>query len=45
MSIAVVGMLDEREEGLRLIKGHIESSGHQTILIDITIGTGAIEAG
>jgi uncharacterized protein (UPF0261 family) len=43
MAIAVIGMLDEREEGLRLIKGCIEERGHKIILIDITIGTGAIE--
>jgi uncharacterized protein (UPF0261 family) len=43
MAIAVIGMLDEREEGLSLIKGHIEQRGHKIILIDITIGTGAIE--
>lgn len=43
MAIAVIGMLDEREEGLSLIKGHIEQKGHKIILIDISIGTGAIE--
>ena len=42
MAIAIIGMLDEREEGLRLIKDHIEGRGHKTILIDISIGTGAI---
>lgn len=42
MAIAVIGMLDEREEGLSLIKEHIEQKGHKIILIDITIGTGAI---
>jgi uncharacterized protein (UPF0261 family) len=36
-------MLDEREEGLRLIKECIKERGHKIILIDITIGTGAIE--
>ena len=45
MTIAIVGMLDEREEGLRLIKSHIENKGHQAILMDISIGTGAIESG
>ena len=45
MTIAIIGMLDEREEGLRLIKGHIEDRGHQPILMDISIGTGAIESG
>ena len=42
MGIAVVGMLDEREEGLSIIKERIERRGHKAILIDITIGTGAI---
>ncbi len=42
MSIVVVGMLDEREEALRIIKGQIEKRGHQAILIDVSIGTGAI---
>ena len=42
MGIAVVGMLDEREEGLSIIKEHIERRGHKPILMDITIGTGAI---
>jgi uncharacterized protein (UPF0261 family) len=42
VGIAVVGMLDEREEGLSIIKKRIESRGHKAILIDITIGTGAI---
>ena len=43
MAIAVVGMLDEREKGLRLIKDYIEKRGHEAILIDISTGTGAIE--
>ena len=43
MTIAVCGMLDEREEGLRLIKELIERRGHKTILIDFSIGTGGIE--
>jgi uncharacterized protein (UPF0261 family) len=42
MAIVAVGMLDEREEGLRLIKNRIEQRGHQSLLIDISIGTGAI---
>jgi uncharacterized protein (UPF0261 family) len=42
MFIAIVGMLDEREEALGLIKKCIESRGHKTCLIDITVGTGAI---
>ena len=43
MSIAIIGMLDEREEALQLLKEGIEARGHQTALIDITIGTGAID--
>jgi uncharacterized protein (UPF0261 family) len=42
MAIVIVGMLDEREEGLWLLKDRIEARGHKTILIDISIGTGAI---
>ena len=42
MAIVIVGMLDEREEALRLIKGQIEQRGHKAILIDVTIGTGGI---
>jgi uncharacterized protein (UPF0261 family) len=42
MSIAIVGMLDEREPALRLIKDRIEQRGHKTCLIDISVGTGAI---
>jgi len=44
MAIAVVGMLDEREEGLQILKDHIEKRGHRSMLIDISIGTGAIES-
>jgi len=43
MLIAVVGMLDEREEALRLLKEQIEQRGHKTILIDVSIGTGGIK--
>ena len=42
MAVAVVGMLDEREAALKIIKEQIEKRGHKVILIDITIGTGAI---
>ena len=42
MSIAVVGMLDEREEALEIIRHRIEQRGHTACLIDISIGTGAI---
>ncbi len=44
MAIAIVGMLDEREEALRIIKEQIEKRGHKAVLIDVTIGTGAIAA-
>ena len=42
MTIDVVGMLDEREDGLCLLKERIEQRGHETLLIDVSIGTGAI---
>ena len=42
MAIAIVGMIDEREEALNLIKERIEQHGHKALLIDISIGTGAI---
>jgi uncharacterized protein (UPF0261 family) len=44
MAIAIIGMLDEREAGLALIKDRIEQKGHKTIVIDISIGTGAIDS-
>ncbi|MHB8091756.1 MAG: Tm-1-like ATP-binding domain-containing protein [Syntrophales bacterium] len=44
MTIAVIGMLDEREAGLALIKETIEKRGHKIALIDISIGTGAIKS-
>jgi uncharacterized protein (UPF0261 family) len=43
MGIAIIGMLDEREEGLQLLKDRIEARGHKTTLLDISIGTGAID--
>jgi uncharacterized protein (UPF0261 family) len=42
MSIVIIGMLDEREGALKIIKDQIEMRGHKTTLIDISIGTGAI---
>ena len=42
MAIAVVGMLDEREEALRLIRDRIRQRGHEACLIDISVGSGAI---
>jgi len=45
MTIAIVGMLDEREAGLTLIKDQIEKRGHKALLIDISMGTGAIDSG
>jgi len=42
MAIVIVGMLDEREEALQIIKEQIEKRGHKAILIDMSIGTGAI---
>jgi uncharacterized protein (UPF0261 family) len=42
MAIAVVGMLDEREEALGVIRDRIEQRGHRALLVDVSIGTGAI---
>jgi uncharacterized protein (UPF0261 family) len=42
MAIAVVGMLDEREEALKIIRDRIEENGHRTLLLDISVGTGGI---
>src|SRR3990172_13177311 len=42
MAIVIVGMLDEREEVLNLIKEQVEKRKHKTILVDVSIGTGAI---
>src|SRR5262245_34575925 len=36
-------MLDEREDGLKLIRECIEKRGHKTRVIDFSIGTGAIQ--
>jgi len=45
MTIAVIGMLDEREAGLTLIKDQIVKKGHKTLVIDVSMGTGAIDFG
>jgi uncharacterized protein (UPF0261 family) len=42
MAIAVVGMVDEREEAVRIIRDRIRQRGHATCVIDISVGTGAI---
>jgi uncharacterized protein (UPF0261 family) len=42
MAIVIIGMLDEREPALRIIKDQIEKRGHATIMADISIGTGGI---
>ena len=42
MAVAIVGMLDEREEALKVIKDEIEKRGHRALLMDITVGTGAL---
>jgi uncharacterized protein (UPF0261 family) len=44
MEVAVVGMLDEREQALRLLKERIEARGHRAFLIDISMGVGGIVA-
>ena len=42
MAVAIVGMLDEREEALRMIRDRIRHRGHTACLIDISVGAGAI---
>jgi uncharacterized protein (UPF0261 family) len=42
MAIVIVGMLDEREPALRLIRDRIRQRGHETCLVDISVGSGAI---
>ena len=42
MPILVIGMVDEREEALTLLKEKIERRGHKVLLADVSIGTGAI---
>ncbi len=42
MNILVIGMLDEREEALALLKDKIGGRGHRAIIADVSIGTGAI---
>ena len=42
MSILIIGMVDEREEALTLLKDKIEKRGHKVALADVSIGTGAI---
>jgi uncharacterized protein (UPF0261 family) len=42
VAIVIIGMLDEREETLKIIKNQIERRGHKAVLIDVSIGTGAI---
>lgn len=42
MAIAVCAMLDEREDGVRILKEKIEARGHQALIIDFSIGTGGI---
>ncbi len=42
MPIAIVGMLDEREQVLTLLKELIGKRGHKSVLVDISVGNGAI---
>ncbi len=42
MPVVIVGMLDEREGVLAVIKRQIEKRGHKTLLMDISVGTGGI---
>jgi uncharacterized protein (UPF0261 family) len=41
-AIGIIGMLDEREPVIKLLKEEIEKRGHNTVLIDVSIGTGGI---
>lgn len=45
MAVVIVGMLDEREEALKVIKEEIEKRGHRPLLVDISVGTGALVPG
>lgn len=42
MPILIIGMVDEREEALTLLKEKIERRGHKVTLADVSIGTGSI---
>ncbi|GAB6907798.1 conserved hypothetical protein [Desulfosarcina cetonica] len=42
MAIILIGMLDEREPALQLAMNEIQARGHESILVDISIGNGAI---
>ncbi|MBI4788108.1 MAG: Tm-1-like ATP-binding domain-containing protein [Chloroflexi bacterium] len=42
MQILVIGMLDEREEGLALLKEKIQARRHEAVIADVSIGTGAL---
>jgi uncharacterized protein (UPF0261 family) len=42
MAVVIIGMLDEREGALRIIKDQIERRGHKTVLIDVSMGVGGI---
>ncbi len=42
MPILIIGMIDEREEALTLLKEKIEKRGHTVMLADVSIGTGSI---
>lgn len=42
MAIAVVGMLDEREEALGFLRDRIQAKGHECFLLDTSMGIGGI---
>lgn len=42
MPVLIIGMIDEREEALTLLKEKIERRGHTVMLADVSIGTGSI---
>jgi uncharacterized protein (UPF0261 family) len=45
MSIAIIGMLDEREEALKYLGERIRARGQEVILLDTSIGVGGLTPG
>ena len=39
MAIAVCGMMDERDVGLKLLKDRIDARGFKALVVDFSIGT------
>ena len=42
MAVAIIGNLDEREGAIDIVKNEIERRGHETILINMSLGVGAV---